>query len=176
MKPTVTELIDLINKPALLNWANKIGLQGKSISEYKKQSLNDGLKLHDQIYNKHYKNIPFAEEVYNETWNEFVSDKRIIELEKNIETQYFIGRLDCILQYSGRIYLCDFKKSNGVYLENLLQLTAYRMAYKCDYVAIVQIPDFVFKPQYQIKDFTNYENILKSLYWLWVGLKKANYI
>lgn len=163
-KPTVTELIGMLDKPALIKWSNKIGLQGISLDAYREKSKKEGTSIHKQIENKVKKNIPFELTEYNECWDEFMMDKEIVEIEKPIETPYFIGRLDSKIKWNDKIYLCDFKSSDGVYFENLLQLTAYRMAEPCDFVGIIKIPEFTMKPQYQITDFKPLETILISLH------------
>ena len=58
-KPHVTQLLDLLNKPALLNWANKIGLQGINIDEFRKNALRKGSARHREIENFLIDNIPF---------------------------------------------------------------------------------------------------------------------
>ena len=49
MKPSVTELIGMLDKPGLLNWANKIGLDGIKLEDYRKKSMINGTSLHKQI-------------------------------------------------------------------------------------------------------------------------------
>jgi hypothetical protein len=48
-KPTVSQLLQLLDKPALLGWANKIGLEGISLDEYRKKSTKGGTDLHKEI-------------------------------------------------------------------------------------------------------------------------------
>ena len=51
-KPSVTQLLDLIAKPALISWANKQGLMGIDTSEKRKKILLNGTSLHSQIENE----------------------------------------------------------------------------------------------------------------------------
>lgn len=163
-KPSVTELIKLLDKPALLKWANKIGLQGIALDEYRKNILKAGTSIHSQIEHFIISNIPFENTQDQLNFLEFISGKEIIDVEKNIETEWFTGRIDIIFKYNGKTYICDFKNNQeNIYFENVLQLTAYRMAIPCDFIAVIGVPKFKFMPIYSIIDYTPYEEIIKSL-------------
>ena len=172
-KPSVTELLDLLNKPALLKWANKIGLEGVRLEEYRSKSTAKGDSLHRQIKDYVQTGKPFEDSSVGVAFDIFAAEKKIIEVEKSIETEWFVGRYDAEILWSGETYLCDFKSSSWVYLENVLQLTAYRMAFGNCKVAIVELPSFVFKPL-AIQDFSEYENILKSLASIYFSKRKLN--
>lgn len=163
MKPSVSKLIQLLDKPALLKWANNIGLQGIKLDEYRKKSLADGTSIHSQIerFIKH--QVLFDKEEHQNNFNNYFANKKIIDNEKNIETEYFVGRYDIKIEYNEKTFICDFKSNqSNIYFENKLQLTAYRMAEDCDGVGIISVPDFRFIPV-PIKDFVPYEQILISL-------------
>ena len=88
---------------------------------------------------------------------------KIIEIEKSIETDYFVGRLDVKIEYNGKIFICDFKSNQkNIYFENKLQLVAYSMAEQCDGLGIISVPDFTFIPVI-INDKTPYQHILINL-------------
>jgi len=162
-KPSVTELLKLLDKPALLGWANKQGLLGVDISEKRKVSLSQGNSIHNEIELHFKQNKPFENEEIGMCYSRFVSNKNILAVEKDIETEYFTGRIDSIIEYDNRKFIIDYKRSKGkVYLENKLQLVAYSMAEECDSFAIVVVPNFTFI-EVQIKDRKPYEEILKSL-------------
>lgn len=163
MKPTVTELLKLLDKPQLLKWANKIGLDGVSLDEYRRQSTTKGTSIHNQIeyYNKF--KTPFEDKEAQARYDFLMKDKKVLKFEEVLEGDLFKGRMDIQLDYMGKIYNCDFKSSSGIYLENVLQLTAYKMIAPCDFIAVIQIPEMIFKPIYSIQDFTPYENILRAL-------------
>ena len=161
MKPTVTKLIDLLNKPALLKWANKIGLEGVSLDDYRKKSAKKGTSLHNQIENFILNGVDFENEKYQEKFLKLIEDKEILSVEENIENEWFKGRLDCRLKIEGVSYVVDFKSSKNVYFEQKLQLAAYKMCYPDHEVAIVSIPDFKFK--IVSIDFKRMELILKCL-------------
>jgi hypothetical protein len=161
-KPSVSQLLDLLNKPALLNWANKIGLEGIKLQDYRKEVATKGTALHNQIEKYLIDKIPFLDKNIQKIFDEFIKDKEIISIEKNIENDLFVGRYDIKLKFNNDIYICDFKSSDGIYLENKLQLIAYRMVDGCDKIAIIQIPTFEMKIL-DIKDYGPYEDILACL-------------
>jgi len=48
-KPSVSQLLSLLDKPALLGWANKIGLEGKTLLDVRRQNMSAGTNLHKQV-------------------------------------------------------------------------------------------------------------------------------
>lgn len=162
-KPSVTQLIDLLNKPALISWANKQGLDGIDISESRKGKMKRGSNLHKEIENFCLHGECMTVESHQYGLIEFLKDKEILDIEKKIETEWFIGILDCALMYKGKKYIIDYKsKAKRVYFDNKLQLVAYSMAYECDNFAIVSVPNFQFF-EVEIKNRMPYEKILKNL-------------
>jgi len=171
-KPTVTELLDILNKPALMKWANKIGLQGISLDEYRNKSKKEGTSLHKQIEEYLLHGACFGDSNIQSKFEEFQSDKVFKEIESTIETEFFRGRLDAKIIYKDNLYLCDFKSNDGIYLEQKLQLTAYRMADRNCKIAIVKIPEFIFK-EVIIGDFKPYEELLIELSKIYHLLKQT---
>jgi hypothetical protein len=173
-KPSVSELLDLLNKPALINWANKQGLLGVDISKERGKWLNAGSSIHKQIELYHTQKIPFDKKEDQLLYNNFIQEKEILEIEKNIETDYFIGRFDCKLKSQNKIYIIDYKKdAKNVYLENKLQLVAYGMAEECDCMAIVSVPKFELL-EVKMSDRKPYEEILKSLSVIYYSKKEID--
>lgn len=162
-KPSVSQLLSLLDKPALLYWANKQGLQGIDITKERKNWLRAGTSIHSQIEKFIKDKIPFLNELDQESFLKFIEDKEIIDFEKNIETEWFQGRYDLKVKWNDKIYLMDFKNNaKDVYFENKLQLIAYSMAEECDCFAIVNVPSFEIM-EVNINDRTPYFEILKSL-------------
>lgn len=171
-KPTVTDLLDILNKPALMKWANKIGLQGVSLEEHRNKSKSQGTSLHKQIENYLLHGNPFENDHVQLAFQKFQQDKVFKEIEANVETEYFRGRLDAKIIYKDSLYLCDFKSNDSIYLEQKLQLTAYRMSDRSCKVAIIKIPEFVFK-EIVIHDFKPYEELLINLCNIYHLLRKV---
>jgi hypothetical protein len=165
-KPTVTQLLELLNKPALMKWSNKIGLQGIKLDEYRTEAMNKGKVIHNQIDEYFRYNIPFEDAVLFENFKSFISDKKVIDTEKNIETDLFIGKYDMRIDFRGKEYICDFKSSSGIYLENILQLVCYKMAKEECEIAIVEIPIFKFKP-ITLRYYDQYKEIIQALHSIW---------
>jgi hypothetical protein len=163
MKPTITQLIDLLNKPALIKWANKIGLNGVDLDEYRNNLKYKGTSIHKQIENYIKYNIKLDNIEDQNNFDKYFVNKKIISYEKKIETDYFIGRLDIIIEYKNNKFICDFKSNQkNVYFENKLQLVAYNMYEKIDNLGIISVPDFKYIPVI-INDYKKYENILICL-------------
>jgi hypothetical protein len=162
-KPSISELIGLLDKPALLKWANKQGLAGVDISAKRKEWLNDGTGIHSQIEHYIRDGQPFLNSDTQSNFVSFMADKKVLSFEKDISTEYFTGRYDMKLEWNGRSYLVDFKKSaKGIYFEHKLQLVAYSMAEPVDSFAIVCYPEFRMM-NFSPLDRTPYIDIIKSL-------------
>lgn len=162
-KPTVTQLLKLLDKPALLKWANKQGLAGIDISIDQDRFLRAGTSIHTQIEQYHSNGVPFQNPDHEMNYKRFISGKVILDMEKEIETDWFTGRYDMRYKHGDTIYLVDFKNnSKGVYFENKLQLVAYSMAIPCDRIAVISVPMFTTN-HIVIEDRKPYEEIIKAL-------------
>lgn len=162
MKPSVTELLNLLDKPGLLGWANKIGLEGVSLKEYRKKSLQKGSSLHKQTEAFINSRVAFEDEWTQANCLNFLKDVEVLDVESRIETDYYQGRYDIRYMKDGEIFIGDFKSSKGIYLENVLQLIAYSQAEDIDNISIIEIPSFKEKI-IKVKDVRPFIEILKSL-------------
>jgi hypothetical protein len=175
-KPSLTELLDLLNKPALLKWANKQGLQGIDISIDRTRRLQAGTSIHKQIENFNLHGTPFESPTTETNYRRFIYGKEILDMEHEIETEWFTGRIDMRYKDMGNTYIVDFKNNcKRVYLENLLQLIGYSIAKPCDRLAIISVPTFtVF--HVNVKDRKPYEEILKALSIVYQNKKIVEYV
>lgn len=163
IKPSVTELLKLLDKPKLLKWANQQGLKGIDIEKERPKWLNAGSSIHSQIENYIRKGDPFISEIDQSYFKCFLADKEILGLECKIETEWFTGRYDIKVKWNDKVYIMDFKnKSKGIYFENKLQLIAYAMAEPCDCFAIVSVPRFDVM-NFKVENREPYQEILKCL-------------
>jgi len=169
--PSVSELLDLLNKPALVYWANNLGLKGVKLNDYYRESKKKGISLHSQIKRFVEEKVPFENIEDQRRFMAFCNGKEILDLEKDISTKFFVGRYDAKIKIGEDVYLCDFKSNEQLYYENIIQLTAYRMANPGCKVAIVEIPSFKFKP-FEIEDFKEYEDVLKCLSFIYKSKAK----
>jgi len=162
-KPHVTKLLKILDKPALLKWANKIGLQGIELDQYRNKKMGQGSLLHKQIEDFVLNDTPFENNIIQKIFIDKVYSKvEFLEIEQSMETEYFTGRIDAKILLNGEKYIIDWKKQKKVYFENILQLVAYRMSDPECKLAVITIPDFTIKPL-NITDYEPYEEILKAL-------------
>ena len=136
---SVTEILNIINKPALVYWANKIGLQGIKLSEYKKDGTSIGTLAHAIIENwikkcktnfnsytkKQIKQACQCSKMFFD-WvkkqKEFIPIASELQL---ISQKYdYTGIIDLIAIINGKLALIDFKTCN-IYDEAKYQVAAY---------------------------------------------------
>jgi len=163
-KPSISELLNLLDKPALLGWANRIGLEGESLAEARRASMAQGVSLHKQIERWILNKTPIQDPDFHERVEAFFSDKNIIAVEKPIDHERFTGRLDVKYRDSeGVVWICDFKTNQSrLYRENKIQLASYRMSEGCDRVAVISIPDMRLLDS-NIDNFGPYEEMILHL-------------
>lgn len=137
-KPTVSQLIGLLDKPNLLKWANKIGLEGIKLEDYRKASTGDGDNIHKQIENDLKHGIAFD----NPAFQSFKSRYEVVQVEPVIECEHYRGRADVVMRRNDQLYLFDFKNANAIYFEQKLQLVAYKRVLKVDRIGIVNTTYF----------------------------------
>lgn len=160
MKPTVTQLINLLDKPLLLKWANKIGLEGMSLEDHRRLSKKDGVTVHKQIENDLKGKVIFE----NEKYKGFKNKYEVVQVEPVIECEHYVGRADVLLKRADDVFLFDFKNSGKIYFEQVLQLMAYDRVLKPNKIGIVNTESFV-EIFVELSDFQKkqYNNILSAL-------------
>ena len=143
--PGVTTILGVLNKPALVPWANKLGLQGIDSSKYVDEKAAIGTLAHQMIadylrgevtdtgeYSKF--QIDQAENAllsFFEWEKSHKIEPSLIEAPMVSERHRFGGTLDCIGEIDGELWLVDFKTSSGIFPEMLVQVAAYtRLAYE----------------------------------------------
>lgn len=157
----VTRILDEINNPYIIQWANSLGFRHLSYVKELNKYAELGTKVHSEIEDI-LKNInsPFYLTKYETpgayafyTW---VNDKhkqnkklKVLEIEKSIIGKYFCGTLDCLMQIDNEVYLIDFKTSNSIGYKYYMQLCAYRYLlilmgyeYPIDKMMILQVDKY----------------------------------
>ena len=160
--PSVTTILGILNKPALIPWAVKLSVEylekvmraGKTYTPEKFLEMLDaaksrhrkikqaaaitGTQVHDML-EKHilarlagvkppkethicYKAFVIWEE--KEKW-EWIASEETVWSKKG-----YAGTLDAIAKKDGETWLIDFKTSNRIYEEYIMQLAAYKHAYE----------------------------------------------
>lgn len=162
-KPSVTELCDLLNKPQLIKWANKIGLQGTEINSYQKSVFKDGNKKHLEIENFLLNGeLMQDEELQNKISQIFCNAENII-IEQSFENELYKGRVDVMFNIDGIKYIGDFKrKFKRPYLEHYIQLVAYKMHFMSDKICIIDLEKGIMHDLSK-EDYTLYENLIHNL-------------
>jgi len=137
--PGVTTVLGILNKPALVPWANRLGLQGICTTKYvdekaaigtlAHQMIADYLKGHATDTSEYSKvQIDQAENSvlsYFEWEREHPIQPILVEQPMVSELYRFGGTIDCLGRMNGTLVLVDFKTSSGIWPEMLTQAAAY---------------------------------------------------
>lgn len=140
--PGVTTILSVLNKPALVPWANGLGLQGINVREYVDVLATIGSIGHDMIC-CHNRGVAFdpgehPKDLIDKAENCFLSylawEKQhevepILCEEKLIsEIHGFGGTLDMFARVDGIRTIVDYKTGKAIYAEHVYQVAAYRKA------------------------------------------------
>jgi hypothetical protein len=156
--PGVTTILDVMSKPALLQWANKIGLEGIEMSKYVDDLADIGTLAHKIIecYLKK-EDVDYSDYTANQkvlaenavlkffNWLE-VNDFKFIasELQLVSEALQYGGTIDLYCLLNGKKTLIDLKTCKACYGEHFTQVAAYKNllhenGYDVDDVRILRI-------------------------------------
>jgi len=155
--PSVTTIIGTNlgwNKNVLIAWAKKTALAGLDPDAVKQEAADTGTLAHGMIEEYITSHVPHLtpttidrrmytpEQLEKATngfnafikWSESVSldfSSADIRSEMGIVSEMYSygGTIDFIAPLSGKLCLIDFKTSNGVYADHIIQLSAYQMAF-----------------------------------------------
>ena len=134
--PSVTTIIKLVNKPALMNWSNWLGMQGQSYNQYMKKAAYIGTCVHEIIECKLLgKKFELKEPhtwflevpTYIENFLAWYEDNEIIpiKIEEKMVTDRFGGTCDLYCEFDGKKTILDIKTSKSVYSTMFIQLAGY---------------------------------------------------
>jgi len=132
--PGVTTIVGVINKPALVQWANKMGLQGIDVRNYVDEKADIGTCAHYMI-ECDFKGIEpdlslYSEFVIEQAINsyrkylEWRKDQMIkpILIEDPLVCADYGGTIDAYLELNGRRVLVDIKTCKCIYGEHKIQV------------------------------------------------------
>jgi len=142
--PGVTTIVNLLDKPQLKLWANRIGLQGIEMSKYVDDKAEQGTLAHEMILchlknekidtSDHSKNVIDAAENSFLSYLEWEKPRKIepIYLEHEVisELYKFGGKFDFFGKIDGILTIMDFKTGKGIYPEFFFQLAGYGIGLK----------------------------------------------
>lgn len=139
--PGVTTVLGILAKPALVPWANKLGLQGIDVSKYV-DSLADVGTLAHRIVEAYLKKeeVDYLDYTPNQRTLAENAAKKFFEWEKKndfsvikselqlvSEKYYFGGTCDIYANLNGKKTLIDIKTSKACYAEHFTQVAAYKI-------------------------------------------------
>jgi hypothetical protein len=164
--PSVTTILGVLNKPQLVNWAYKLGKDGKDMKAVQDSAMSTGTLLHYLITCELMKEKPdqayldeftLRDQRYcNNCLLSWEKDKviEVIECERPMVSEKFGygGTPDLLAYINGKLCLCDFKSSNGIYIDYWYQLAAYgNLIEEC-------VPDQPLIEQYHVLRFGKDDN------------------
>lgn len=151
--PGVTTVLGVINKPQLVGWANRLGLEGYDVSTYVNEAAKTGSLVHyiiecmvqgetPDIGNYTPNQLEDAHQALKSFWH-WGSVRRVEFLESELQlvsTEYeYGGTIDCFCVIDGAKTLLDFKTSGNIYIEHMIQVSAYAQLTKENGVSIDQV-------------------------------------
>ena len=149
--PGVTTILGVINKPHLVPWANKLGLQGIDSTRYVDATATVGTLAHEMV--QEYlggpswdrgryapEEVDLAENALLKffEWEKHVGSLETIAIEKQMvhEPRRYGGTVDWIGRIGGKTWLIDFKTSKALYAEHVYQVSAYNQLCRINDVGI----------------------------------------
>jgi len=115
MKVSISKILQELNSPFLMKWANKIWLEWIKLDDYQKKSKKDWIDKHLEIEN-----------YIKEYW---FKDYKTLFIEKDLLWEHFYWRCDFIAEKDWIHYIFDFKSNDKIYLSHILQLIWYKKLY-----------------------------------------------
>ena len=156
--PGATTILGILNKPALVPWAWKLGTEGVDYRRYVDDKAEIGTLAHYLILCHLRGQEPdlsdYSQNQIDQAENAFLSylewekshpiEPILIETPLVSEVYQYGGTLDLLAKVNGSSWLIDFKTGKGIYPEMLYQLAAYRWllrenGYGVDHARILRI-------------------------------------
>ena len=137
--PSVTTILGILNKPALLNWAWKCGLDGEDYKKIRDKAAGIGTIAHEMV-EKYLLKEPFDPSEYSQAdlekaekaFSAFLDWEKAYKIVPEIvegtivSEQYKVGgTCDLVANTENGLILVDLKTSSGIYPEMRLQVAAY---------------------------------------------------
>ena len=138
--PGTTTITGLLNKPALVRWANRLGLEGVDSAKYVDSKASAGTLAHSLIeahltgesYNTYEYSRADIDAAANSVakWKEWESGHNLrvrgIEMQLVSEQYRYGGTCDVLCELDGKLTLIDIKTSgSGIWPEMRIQVAAY---------------------------------------------------
>lgn len=191
--PGATTIIGLLNKPYLIAWANKLGLEGIDATKYRDEAAEIGTLAH-AIIQAHLSKEELDYTEYSSLQKDLAENAVLsfLEWEKNhkiepilleealvSDSKEYGGTVDCYCKLDGEPTLIDFKTGKAIYEEYFVQVAGYaellkEHGYPVNKVIILRVgrdntEGFETRT---VTDYSKYYEIFKSLLNIY-KLKKA---
>ncbi len=142
--PGVTTIVGLLNKPHLVAWANRMGLQGIDTTAYTAAAAGAGTCAHEMIqamvggpevdFSKYTGEEIEAAQNAADKFREWLQNHdmqtHLIE-EQIVSERYRVGgTIDWYGELDGKMTLVDIKTSGNIYAEHVIQVAAYAQILK----------------------------------------------
>ena len=146
--PGVTTILGVLNKPALVPWANKMGLQGIDTTRYVDELADAGTLAHamvldylsrkEEVWDGHFETdlshyseyqIELASNSFQSFYNwvmQHTIEPVVVEQPLVSELYKFGGTPDLLANIDGVSTLVDFKTGKAIYPEHYHQVAAYQ--------------------------------------------------
>jgi len=141
--PGVTTVLGVLNKPALVKWANDLGLKGIQVGKYVDELATIGTLAHYIIECHLKKEKPdYSNNTPNQVslaensaikfmeWQDAQKDFKLLATERQFISEQFLygGTIDLYCEIDGKKCCVDIKTCKGVYDEMHTQVVAYAKA------------------------------------------------
>lgn len=156
--PGTTTITGVLNKPALVPWANNLGLQGINVKDYVDDKADIGTLVHEMMFcdlkgekvNTSYYTATQIEIAKN-SFKKYINWKKqhtiesiVLEYGMVSEKYQYGGTIDNYCLFDGVPTLIDYKTSKALYSEMFIQVAAYRQllmehGHKVRNVAILRV-------------------------------------
>lgn len=138
--PSVTTVLGILSKPALIHWAWELGTKGEDYRKVRDRAGDIGTLAHYLIF-CHLKGIEpdtsdYSPDVLNKAetcllkyweWENQNHPEPILLEQPFVSEDYgFGGTIDCVAKVNGALTLIDHKTGKAIYPEMVYQLAAYR--------------------------------------------------
>lgn len=135
----VTTITRLLNKPYLITWANKLGLEGIDSTKYRDEAAEIGMLAH-AIIQAHLAKEELDYREYSSIQKDLAENAVLsfLEWEKNhriepilleealvSDNKEYGGTVDCYCKLDGGATLIDFKTGKAIYEEYFVQVAGY---------------------------------------------------
>ena len=170
--PTVTQILNVINKPWLAYWGAKIGREGKTVQDALKEAQDLGTMLHKYVYARltgsKFEEKNLSEDFYIckgkiDKWIKKQGKMKVYFAEKRFYSKQYLfsGQPDLVILRNGKVVLVDFKTSKSFYLSHEIQISAYKYLLeennvRIDKLEIVQVSKYP-EQDLEILEVSQYE-------------------